>query len=86
MIGYRPLLVAKIYPVISCDEFVVSQSARQKKRQQASMIVPTSVPRNPLVAVALLRKAGKHEQSRSTERRKAARAARVEADVSLKKP
>jgi hypothetical protein len=63
----------------------MSQSARRKKLSLPSVVLPATVPRNPLVALALTRKAGKHEVSKSTQRRKAARAARLEAEGALLK-
>jgi hypothetical protein len=61
----------------------MSQSARRKKLTMPSVVLPTSTPRNPLVALAIQRKAGKHEVSKSTLRRKASRAARIEAETAL---
>lgn len=63
----------------------MSQSARRKKLTIASVVLPATTPRNPLVALAITRKAGKHEVSKSTQRRKAARAARIEAEGALLK-
>jgi hypothetical protein len=63
----------------------MSQSARRKKLTMPSIVLPSSTPRNPLVALAITRKAGKHEVSKSTQRRKAARAARIEAEGVLNK-
>jgi hypothetical protein len=63
----------------------MSQSARRKKLSMPAIMLPASTPRNPLVALAMTRKAGKHEVSKSTQRRKAARAARIEADGVLNK-
>jgi hypothetical protein len=45
-----------------------------------AIVLPATTPRNPLVVLAIARKAGKHEVSKSTQRRKAARAARIEAE------
>ncbi|MGL4767354.1 MAG: hypothetical protein ACRCV6_04660 [Formosimonas sp.] len=43
-------------------------------KKQKNLIVPTLVPRNPLVAAAKLRRgAGSHHTSRKTERQQAAR-------------
>jgi hypothetical protein len=61
----------------------MSQSARRKKLSMPSVVLPASTPRNPLVAIAINRKAGKHEVSKSTLRRKAARAARIEAEAAV---
>ncbi len=63
----------------------MSQSARRKKLKLPSVMLPATTPRNPLVALAMTRKAGKHEVSKSTQRRKAARAARIEAESTLTK-
>jgi hypothetical protein len=63
----------------------MSQSARRKKLKLSSIVLPATTPRNPLVALAMTRKAGKHEVSKSTQRRKAARAARIEAEGVLTK-
>jgi hypothetical protein len=63
----------------------MSQSARRKKLKLPSVVLPATTPRNPLVALAMTRKAGKHEVSKSTQRRKAARAARIEAESALTK-
>jgi hypothetical protein len=63
----------------------MSQSARRKKLSMPSVVLPATIPRNPLVALAMTRKAGKHEVSKSTQRRKAARAARIEAESMLTK-
>lgn len=67
----------------------MSTSARSRKLNRGSLgsltslgtvLIPASIPRNALVILAKQRKAGKHEMSKSTDRRKAARAARIEAD------
>jgi hypothetical protein len=63
----------------------MSQSARRKKLSMPAIVLPATTPRNPLVALAVTRKAGKHEESKSTLRRKAARAARIEAEGALLK-
>jgi hypothetical protein len=63
----------------------MSQSARRKKLSMPAIVLPATTPRNPLVALAIARKAGKHEVSKSTQRRKAARAARIEAEGALLK-
>jgi hypothetical protein len=63
----------------------MSQSARRKKLAMPTVVLPATIPRNPLVALAIQRKAGKHEVSKSTLRRKASRAARIEAEASIKR-
>lgn len=60
----------------------MSTSARRRKL--ATLVIPASPVRNPLAVLAKLRNSGKHEVSKTTERRKAARAARIEAEVSLR--
>jgi hypothetical protein len=62
----------------------MSQSARRKKLQQTTIVIPALPVRNPLVVLGLKQRAGKHEVSKSTERRKAARAARVEAESAMR--
>jgi hypothetical protein len=58
----------------------MSQSAR-KRKLNATIVIPALPVRNPFIALAHQRQAGKHEVSKSTQRRKAARAARVEAQL-----
>ncbi len=51
----------------------MSSSARQIKAARLVLSLPTSLlkPRNPLVAAAIARKAGKHEKTRKAQRRQA---------------
>lgn len=63
----------------------MSTSARRRKLAISPVVIPASTPRNSLMLLAKQRSAGKHEVSKSTERRKAARSARVEAESALKK-
>lgn len=46
------------------------------RKKKLKLVMPTSKPRNPLVAPALQRKAGAHLTSKAKEREKARRAIR----------
>jgi hypothetical protein len=60
----------------------MSTSARRRKL--ATIVIPALPVRNPLAVLAKQRNSGKHEVSKTTERRKAARAARIEAEASVR--